>query len=96
MRELSGKWRHLSVNVFKVTEILGVDDKILDRPAVRMFKYRRFNLWTLGLVRNDLELCVDMHFTQLGLPLDNLGCKFLIQIIENVTNFKFLVVWISF
>ena len=53
-------------------------------------------LWILDLVRDDLELCVDLYFIQTGLPLDDLGDKFLIQIVDNVTDFKFLVEQVSF
>ena len=80
--------------MFKVTDSLDVDDEIMDR-LVSMLKFRGVKLWILGLVRNDFGSCVDLYFTKPGLPLDNLGYKFLIRIIDNVTNFEFLVVRIS-
>ena len=85
----------MSVDVFKVTEGVGVDNEVLDRPAVRILKRRRVKLWILDLVRDDLELCVYLYFTQTVLPLDDLGDKFLIRIVDNVTDFKFLVEQVS-
>ena len=92
MRELSGKWRYLGVDVFEGTDNLGVDNVVFNRPTFSMLEIRRIKLWILDVVRDGLAFCVDLYLTKLGLPLYDLANEILIRVANDVTILKIIII----